>query len=363
MNPPALSIVVLTWNEIELTRRCLASVRSHTDVPYELIVVDNGSEPAAAVETEALADVAILNPSNRGFAAGMNQGLAAATAPLVAFLNNDTELPRTWASKLVATLDAHPNAGIVLPVVTAAGNQISVRSQPGNDVTTLPPFRHLPSAVIYLMKRDIIQRLGGWGEEFLVASREDLDLLFKVWCSGLDVVLDERVLVDHVSNATARSQLSDRDAIWARNREVFVDKWLAPSPDRIPRLPSCSVTQFTERLEQAATAAFWMKQRFDAEDALAASRSQMRSELASARADAREARHDLARLERSVGQPGWVSRSLGGIWNRMRRFVPASMRQRLFRRFRSSYYRSYPDKLYADRDEISGGSDSDPTVQ
>ena len=40
---PVLSIVVLAWDNLPYTRGFVESVRQHTDVPYELIIVDNGS--------------------------------------------------------------------------------------------------------------------------------------------------------------------------------------------------------------------------------------------------------------------------------------------------------------------------------
>lgn len=351
MSPPSLSIIVLSWNEIELTRSCVKSIRANTDVSYELIVVDNGSAPAVAEEIDTLADTAILNSSNHGFAAGMNQGLAVAQGTFVAFLNNDTELPPVWASRLIDTFNKHDQVGIVVPAVTAAGNQISVRHQPGTHTTTLPPFRHLPSAVLYLMNRDVVRELGGWGEEYLIASREDLDLLFKTWCNDLTVILDERVLVDHVSNATARSQLPNRDEIWTRNREVFIDKWSSPSPAVIPRLSSCAPERFLTRLEQAATVAYWMKQRFDVEDQAAIQVARLGEQARTSAAKASATQQELVRLERSVGRPGLMRRWIGSLWTAVRRFVPASLRRRLFRPFRSLYYRSYPERLLPNSQE------------
>ncbi len=38
-----VSIVLATYNQLDYTRLCLRSIRDCTDVPYELIVVDNGS--------------------------------------------------------------------------------------------------------------------------------------------------------------------------------------------------------------------------------------------------------------------------------------------------------------------------------
>ena len=41
--PGLTSIVMLTWNQLPVTQDCIASLRRHTNEPYELIVVDNGS--------------------------------------------------------------------------------------------------------------------------------------------------------------------------------------------------------------------------------------------------------------------------------------------------------------------------------
>jgi hypothetical protein len=69
---PELSIVVLAWDNLAYTRGFVESVRRHTDVPYELIIVDNGSQWEAANFARAAADVPILNAQNNGSAMGMN---------------------------------------------------------------------------------------------------------------------------------------------------------------------------------------------------------------------------------------------------------------------------------------------------
>lgn len=222
---PVLSVVMLTWNKVELTRRCVDSIRNHTHVPYELIIVDNGSLPPARDFARDAADIAVLNPDNRGFAAGMNAGLARARGEFVAFVNNDTVLPAEWDVRLIEHL-RRPTTGVVTPAVTAAGNRLSVRTHPGTGVVTLPPFRAVPSGVVYLMRASVARGLGGWDERYRPAGAEDADLCFKVWVNGLDVVLDERVLVDHVSKGSA-TQLTDQEATWAVNRQRLLRKWRA----------------------------------------------------------------------------------------------------------------------------------------
>lgn len=260
---PVLSIVVLAWDQLGYTQDCVQSIREHTDVPYELIIVDNGSAADARDYARQAADVPILNAENRGFSAGMNQGLAAARGDYVVFLNNDTRLPARWASTLVETLRGRAQAGIVVPAVTAAGNSRTVRSSPGSGIETIRPFEAPPSAVLYAMPRDIAIALEGWGEEYAIASAEDVDLCFKVWVNGLDVVFDERVLVDHVGKGTAGEKLDDWRGLWARNRQVLFDKWTGPSPS-VPRIAGCSVEEFERNLAVARSVATWMERYFTA---------------------------------------------------------------------------------------------------
>ena len=95
--------MVLAWDNLDLTRAFVESARANTDVPYELIVVDNGSRPDAAEFARTAGDRSVLNAENLGFARGMNQGLDASTGEFVAFCNNDVGLPPAGASQLLET--------------------------------------------------------------------------------------------------------------------------------------------------------------------------------------------------------------------------------------------------------------------
>lgn len=262
---PELSVVVLTWDNLGYTQPFVESVRRHTDVPYELVIVDNGSGWEAASYARQAADHAVCNATNLGFARGMNQGLEAARGEWVAFCNNDTILPPRWASTLLETARAHPNAGIVVPALTAARNARTVRAAPGDAIEVLPPFSAPPAAVVYLMRADLVRALDGWGEEYEIASGEDVDLAFKVWVNDLDIVYDQRVLVEHVGKGSAQ-RLANWQALWAANRRRFLDKWLGD--DEVPRLPTCPPEQFARNRDTARGAAEWMERYFDARDRL-----------------------------------------------------------------------------------------------
>ncbi len=259
-----LSIVVLSWNRLELTRRCVESLRATTDVSYELIIVDNGSTDGSAEYAAEAADHVVVNQENLGFAPGMNCGLAVASGEFIAFVNNDTEFPPGWAATLLSNFDTNPKVGIVAPAVTAAGNPVTVRSTPGDEVVVLLPFAELPSGVVYVMWTGIMRELGGWNETYQVATSEDLDLCFTIWTNDLDVILDTRVLVDHVSQGSL-SERSDRQDLWRTNINQFLARWQKDS--EVIRLESCDSAIHARNRIHAQVAATWLARLIECRDA------------------------------------------------------------------------------------------------
>ncbi len=85
--PVKTSIIILTYNELELTKKCLASIERYTDKDkIELIIVDNGSSDGTREYISNLPDVkVILNEKNLGFAKGCNQGIEAAGEKICCF--------------------------------------------------------------------------------------------------------------------------------------------------------------------------------------------------------------------------------------------------------------------------------------
>ena len=125
---------------------------------------------------------------------------------------------------------------------------MNVRAEPGVDVEVLPPFSAPPAAIVYVMPADVVRRVGAWGEEYEIASGEDVDLCFKVWVNDLDIVYDQRVLVQHVGKGTA-SRLDDWQGLWAKNRARFLEKWMGDGT--APRLDRSEPERFARNREIA----------------------------------------------------------------------------------------------------------------
>jgi GT2 family glycosyltransferase len=96
------------WNQLEFTRHCITALVRHTRRPWELIVVDYASTDGTAVYLGGVHDAAavpvtmICNRENRGFAAAINQGLAAARGEYLVMLNNDVVVTDAWLDQLTA---------------------------------------------------------------------------------------------------------------------------------------------------------------------------------------------------------------------------------------------------------------------
>ncbi len=118
MNQPELSVVIVNWNAGPALAGCLASLAEHPpSVPYEVVVVDNGSTDGSARAARAANPGLRLieNGRNRGLPAANNQGIVAARAPKLLISNPDVVYGPGAVDALLDTLARHPTAAIVVP--------------------------------------------------------------------------------------------------------------------------------------------------------------------------------------------------------------------------------------------------------
>lgn len=115
----SLSIIIVSFNTRELLVRCLSSIRQHPPaVPFEIMVVDNGSRDGSPEMVEAWFPEAqlIRNEENLGFGVANNRALRVAQGDHILFLNSDTVLLDNTLGPLLSRLATQPRVGIVGPV-------------------------------------------------------------------------------------------------------------------------------------------------------------------------------------------------------------------------------------------------------
>jgi GT2 family glycosyltransferase len=126
---PKVSIIVLTWNQRDLTLDCLESL-ADLDYPanrLEILVVDNGSvDGTVQAIRSSFPDVCVLeNGENLGYAKGNNVGIRQALAQGVGYvciLNNDVTVAPDFLIPLLAALEGFDGAGVATPLLADMAN-------------------------------------------------------------------------------------------------------------------------------------------------------------------------------------------------------------------------------------------------
>ena len=103
LNDPRVSIVIPNLNGLNYLKDCISSVLSQRYMPFEIIVVDNGSTDGSIqfLRSHFPTVKIIALPENIGFAGGCNRGVIAAKGEWIVLLNNDTVAEPAWLEELV----------------------------------------------------------------------------------------------------------------------------------------------------------------------------------------------------------------------------------------------------------------------
>ncbi len=239
------SIIIVTYNNLALTRLCLESIVRNTDYPnYEVIVVDNDSRDQTPEYLRRMAAQhshiqIILNTENRGFASANNQGIARSTGDRFVLLNNDTVVPPGWLSRLLRHLD-DPAIGMVGPVTNFTGNEarVDVDYQTVGEMEVFAEEWmwandgriadiHMLAMLCVAFRRDTHERIGPLDEQFGIGMFEDDDYSLRMKKADLRVVCAADVFVHHFGQAAFKELIADGsyDPLFTENRRRFESKW------------------------------------------------------------------------------------------------------------------------------------------
>lgn len=248
-----LTVVIPSWNTIDLLRRCLQTLCLAELPSTQIVVVDNGSQDGSPdmVAAEFPDAVLIRNPRNEGFAIACNQGMRRATGEWVLLLNSDTEVRPDAIAKMLAWLREHPEYGGAAPrLVNPDGStQRSLQAFPGwwtpfffgtPMERWMPRSRELvryfmldhsheescdvdqPPAAVLLLRRSMLEEIGLFDEDlWLFYNDVDLSLRMKQAGWRTRFVADAKVLHhEGASTSTFGSMLK----IWQKDRLLYYRK-------------------------------------------------------------------------------------------------------------------------------------------
>jgi GT2 family glycosyltransferase/glycosyltransferase involved in cell wall biosynthesis len=227
----AVSIIIPVYNALEYARQCLESVyRATTGVPFEVIVVNNGSHPGVAQwlssEVRRRVGLSVLNFDRPlGFARAVNEGARQAQHDFLVILNSDAAVTDGWLDGLTAALRTDARIGIVSPVSDHCG--------PGPQLVSRPPeaspqqLIEEPRRLFFfcvMIRRELWESLGGLDEIYQLGTYEDDDFCLRARMAGWSLVVNPSVFVFNHASKTFEENRIDHDEWLFRNEKVFLER-------------------------------------------------------------------------------------------------------------------------------------------
>ena len=269
---PLVSVVVVTWNNAELSRRCVESVLEDSGWGnLEVIVVDNASSDSTPdwlgnLQEERPEIRMQRNRENLGFAAACNQGLELARGEYRVILNNDTVVTPGWVRTLVGHLRRDPSLGLIGPVTNNIGNEARVQTAYSSMSDMRVEARRraalhagrvfeIPVLAFFcvMIPGKIYREIGGLDEAFGMGFFEDDDYCQRVLQLGLRLVCAEDVFVHHeLSAGFDMIDQGQRKALFEANRSHYESKWGVWRPHQYRPESSINSTH-TSGCEQSPT--------------------------------------------------------------------------------------------------------------
>src|SRR5579871_104809 len=208
-----VSFIVLEASPLStpLTVRCLRSIREHAP-GAEIVMVDNGS----ATSTAWSADKEVHFDVNLGFAAGCNAGAAAASRPVLCFMNNDAAFvddltPQLLVERITST---HP--------ITAPFSNRAKPPQgdiPREMVPSIDVLAEMVVGLCMMVPKGIFNALGGFNPRLL--TYEDDEFCLKAKLRGWQCKIVGGTWVEHERHATFKALGLDAQKVMDHNRMVF----------------------------------------------------------------------------------------------------------------------------------------------
>jgi GT2 family glycosyltransferase len=247
---PEVSIVLVLFNQAELTFECLRSLRFALDRPCEVIIADNASSDRTGELLDRLDGVRIIrNAENLHFLRGVNGAAELAGGRHLLLLNNDTRVTPGAIGAAVARLDAEPDLGAVGgPIELLDGTLQEAGSIIWRDGTCLGygrqgdpmqsefQFRRdvdYCSGAFLLVRRDLFERLGRFDMAYAPAYYEETDLCMRIREAGFRIGYEPRAHVTHfefgsasTSDAAIALQQAHHAVFAKRHRQLLASSHL-----------------------------------------------------------------------------------------------------------------------------------------
>lgn len=242
-----VSIIIIIWNNLAATEKCLQCLSKKFPSNAELIIIDNASKENIKDILDEYKKILPLkvyyNSENRGFSKAVNQGISYSN-PLsdIVLLNNDVFInDDQWLIKLQDTAyaesdigivgcrlikdggDKFLHAGIYIPcnsfwAIEIGGTELNIGQYKYNKDCLAVTF-----GICYI-KRELIDKIGLLDESYF-AYFEDVDYCLKARMNNYKIKYLGDLTVIHMQGASTHSDKVFFNKIYRQSQEIFKERW------------------------------------------------------------------------------------------------------------------------------------------
>lgn len=251
MKKPLISIIILNFNGLSDTFKCIQSIEKTIYQNYELLLVDNGSENNEGKKLKnrySKKYKVTLLKNNLGFTGGNNRVLNRVKGKYIILLNNDTIVTPNWIEPLITLLEKDRSIAVVQPKIKmlqkqayfdyagAAGGFIDNYGYPFTkgrifETKEKDTGQYNKEGVIFwasgaacIIRRSIIKRVGGLFDPIYFNYMEEIDFCWRVWKTGYKVYYCPDSVVYHKGAASAGKDLFKKRYWEHRNNLILLYK-------------------------------------------------------------------------------------------------------------------------------------------
>ena len=231
------SIIIPTWNNLDLLKLCVRSIRVNSAYPHQIIVhVNDGSDGSLAwVREQGITHSA--SPENIGICLAVNESAMHATQDYILYLNDDMYCCPGWDTALIDKLqgldtDLFMLSGTMIEPRDTGNPCVIVRDY-GSDADNFDERKLLAELSQHrkadwdgatwpptLVSRRWWHKVGGYSSEFSPGMSSDNDFSMKLWQAGCRVFLGvgDSLVYHFQCKSTGKVKKND-------GGKMFLHKW------------------------------------------------------------------------------------------------------------------------------------------
>jgi len=209
------SVVIPTTNFLDRKFQFCIRAMKHSELPEEILVFQ----------------------VNKGFSysGAINKGIRSSKGKYLVVLNDDCFVTGNWLSALVKLAESNPRIGIVASkLLRVDGKSPDTGAHINLDGETVPEtdnpdVAHIVNGFLgcsILIKRELIEQIGGFDEVFTPYLYEDADFCYRARLHGWFVYYCPNSEVYHIRSASLRREnLEHVREVKERNKRIFLQRW------------------------------------------------------------------------------------------------------------------------------------------